>query len=156
MPDPGGPAYWRAVDPLPLEGPDDTRLHDFYGYLAAERLTTTRCRDCGRIDWPPRAFCPACTSDAFDWVDLPHEGRIHGFTVQETGLPAGYPRPLAFAMVEVAGLRIFAPLTKVADLRALKVGLPVRFTPVRVADDHGGRARHLLAFTPLDPVGADA
>ena len=155
MPDqaPPGVPYWRAVDPLPLEGPDDTKLHDFYGYLAAERLTTTRCRSCGRIDWPPRAFCPACTSDAFEWIDLPHDGRIHGFTVQEAGLPAGCPRPLAFAMVEVAGLRILAPLTGIDDPARLRVGLPVRFRPVRVADDARGRARHLLAFTLVEGPG---
>src|SRR5438093_13539277 len=84
-----GTIYFRAADPLPLESPDFNRLHEFYAYLAVERLTTTRCKACGRIDWPPRGFCPACTSDAYEWVDLPHRGRVHGFTVQETGVPVG-------------------------------------------------------------------
>jgi uncharacterized OB-fold protein len=141
--------YLRAVDPLPLEGPEDTRLHEFYRHLAAGRLTTTRCRECGRIDWPPRAFCPACTSDAFEWTELPAEGRIHGFSVQESGVPAGFPRPLVFAMVTVAGLRIFAPLVDVTDPAALAIGQPVAFRAVRVADDAQGRPRHLPAFAPV-------
>jgi uncharacterized OB-fold protein len=140
--------YLRAVDPLPLEGPEDTRLHEFYRHLAAGRLTTTRCRDCGRIDWPPRGFCPVCTSDAFEWTELPGQGCIHGFSVQETGVPAGFPRPLVFAVVAVAGLRIFAPLVEVTDVAALAVGQPVSFRAVRVADDAQGRPRHLPAFTP--------
>jgi uncharacterized OB-fold protein len=143
---PAGPVYLRAVDPYPLESPDFNKLHEFYAFLAAERLTTTRCTGCGRIDWPPRGFCPACKSDAFDWVDLPHDGRVHGFTVQETGVPAGFPRPLVFAMVDVVGLRIFAPLVNVADPAALAVGMPVRFTRIRVADDPQGRPRYLPAF----------
>jgi uncharacterized OB-fold protein len=142
--------YLRAVDPFPLESPEFNKLHEFYAFLAVERLTTTRCRGCGRIDWPPRGFCPACTSDAYEWVDLPHEGRLHGFTVQETGVPAGFARPLIFAMVDVAGLRIFAPLIDVGDPGRLAVGAPVRFTRVRVADDPQGHPRYLPAFTPVD------
>ncbi len=141
------PVYLRVVDAFPLESADFNKLHEFYSFLAAERLTTTRCRGCGRIDWPPRGFCPACTSDAYEWIDLPHQGRLHGFTVQETGVPAGYPRPLVFAIVEVAGLRIFAPLLEVPDPARLAVGMPVRFTRVRVADDPAGKPRYLPAFT---------
>jgi uncharacterized OB-fold protein len=153
---PGTPSrvpYARVVDPLPLESSEHNKLHAFYTHLAEGRLTTTRCRGCGRIDWPPRGFCPACTSDAFDWVDLPPAGRIHGFSIQETGVPAGFPRPLVFAMVEVAGLRVFAPLLDVADPAALAVGAPVRFAPVRVADDPQGQPRYLPAFTPAVTPG---
>jgi hypothetical protein len=140
-------AYLRAVDPLPLESAEFNKLHAFYRHLAEGRLTTTRCAGCGRTDWPPRGFCPACTSDAYEWVDLPREGRLHGFTVQETGIPAGFPRPLVFAMVEVAGLRIFAPLLEVVDPAGLRLGAPVRLRPLRVADDPQGESRHLPAFS---------
>jgi uncharacterized OB-fold protein len=140
--------YVRAVDPLPLQSAEHNKLHAFYEHLAEGRLTTTRCRGCGRIDWPPRGFCPACTSDAFEWEDLSPEGRVHGFSVQETGVPAGFPRPLVLAMVEVSGLRVFAPLTGVSDPTRLAVGARVRLKPIRVADDPTGQARYLPAFTP--------
>ena len=78
----------------------------------------------------------------------PPEGRIHGFSIQETGIPAGFSRPLVFAVVEVAGLRVFAALTGVSDPATLRVGAPVRLAPVRVADDPQGQPRYLLAFTP--------
>jgi uncharacterized OB-fold protein len=145
--------YVRAVDPLPLESAEHNKLHAFYAHLAEGRLTTTRCRGCGRIDWPPRGFCPACTSDKFDWEELPREGRVHGFTVQETGVPAGFPRPLVFAIVEVSGLRLFAPLTGVADPGRLAIGARVRLKPIRVADDPTGQARYLPAFTPAAGAG---
>jgi len=57
------PVYLRAIDPFPLESPDFNKLHEFYAFLAVERLTTTRCRGCGRIAWPPQGFCPACRSE---------------------------------------------------------------------------------------------
>lgn len=140
--------YFRAIDPLPLESAEHTKLHEFYTHLAAGRLTTSRCRGCGRLDWPPRGFCPACTSDVFDWAELPREGTVHGFTVQETGVPAGFAAPLVFAIVKVDGLRILAPVVT-GEPAALTVGARVRFRPVRVADDPKGAPRHLVAFEPI-------
>jgi len=138
-------SYLRATDPYPLQSAEQNRLHEFYAHLAAGRLTTTRCNGCGRLDWPPRAFCPACASDAYEWVPLPHEGRLHAFTVQEGGVPPGFPRPLVFAIVEVEGLRLFAPILD-ADPARLALGARVVFNPMRVADGPDGSARHLVAF----------
>jgi uncharacterized OB-fold protein len=53
-----------------------------------------------------------------------------------------------FAIVEVSGLRVFAPLTRVGDPGRLAIGARVRLTPIRVADDPAGQPRYLPAFTP--------
>ena len=139
-------SYFRAVDPFPLEGSEHNKLHEFYTRLAAGRLSTTSCAGCGRAAWPPRAFCPECGSDRFDWVDLPGDGTIHAFTVQDTGLPAGFAGPRVFAIVKVGGHRIFSIVTG-ADPATLAVGQRVRFAPMKIADEPSGRARWLPAFT---------
>ena len=138
-------SYFRATDPFPLESADQNKLHGFYERLAAGRLVTSACRSCRRTSWPPRGFCPECASDEFDWVDLPREGRVHGFSVQETGVPPGFTAPLVFAIVAIGDVRIFAPIVG-ADPAAVAVGVPVRFRPLRVADDADGAPRHLVAF----------
>ena len=138
--------YFRAIDPLPLEGAAHNKLHAFYTRLGEGRLTTTACAGCGRAAWPPRAFCPECGSDAFDWIDLPGEGTIHAFTAQEVGLPAGFEGPRVFAIVKVAGHRIFSTISG-ADPATLAIGQRVRLAPVRVADEPQGGARWLPAFT---------
>lgn len=143
--------YYRAVDPFPLESGAETKLHEFYEYLAAGRLVTTACRGCKRIDWPPRGFCPQCGSDQYDWVDLPQEGILHAFTVQETGVPEGFDKPLIFGIVKIHDLRLFSRLVE-TDPAALRVGKRVRFTPLRVADDSEGKHRYLPGFT-LNPEG---
>jgi uncharacterized OB-fold protein len=144
-------SYFRAIDPLPLESADQNKLHEFYEYLAAGRLVTSACRRCRRLYWPPRAFCPECSGEEFDWVDLPHAGTVHAFTVQETGVPVGFQAPLVFAIVKLGGLRIFGPLVG-ADPATLRVGDAVRFAPLRVADEPKGGARHLVGFAPA-PAG---
>ena len=139
--------YFRATDPFPLESADFTKLHEFYARLAAGRLSTTRCTDCGRTDWPPRGFCPECAGDAFEWVDLPAEGTVHAFTTQDTGLPAGFEGPRVFAIVKVGAHRVFSILLD-ADPARVTLGQRVRLTPLAVAADPKGNPRWLPAFTP--------
>jgi uncharacterized OB-fold protein len=144
--------YVRAVDPLPLQSAEHNKLHAFYEHLAAGRLVTTRCRGCRRTDWPPRGFCPECTSDEFDWAELPAEGTVHAFTMQDAGVPAGWTGPLVFAVVKVAGLRVFAPIVTSEPTR-VEVGARVTLSPVRVADEPGGAPRSLVAFAlPAAPA----
>jgi uncharacterized OB-fold protein len=138
--------YFRATDPFPLETAEHNKLHEFYARLAAGRLSTTRCTACGHTAWPPRGFCGECASDAFEWVDLPAHGTIHAFTVQETGLPAGFEGPRVFAIVKIDGHRVFAVVRDVDPAR-LALGQPVRLAPLRVADDPTGTPRYLPAFT---------
>ena len=139
--------YFRALDPFPLESADQTKLHEFYTRLGAGRLATTKCGGCGRTAWPPRGFCGECGSDRYEWVDLPGEGTVHAFSVQETGLPSGFEGPRVFAIVKIDGLRVFSILTG-ADPAQVKIGQRVRLAPLRVADDPKGNARWLPAFRP--------
>ena len=141
--------YYRATDPFPLESADDTRLHEFYARLAERRLATTACARCGRVAWPPRGFCPECVSDEVAWIDLPGEGTVHAFSVQETGLPAGWEPPRVFAIVKVGTVRVFAPIVGPHATR-VTAGTRVRLAPMRVDDDAKGNARHLVAFEPLE------
>jgi len=138
-------SYFRAIDPFPLESAEHTKLHEFYARLAGGRLATTKCGGCGATAWPPRGFCPECASDRFEWVDLPAEGTVHAFTVQDAGLPAGFDGPRVFAIVKVDGHRIFSILTG-ADPGAVRVGQRVALAPLRVADDPRGHPRWLPAF----------
>jgi uncharacterized OB-fold protein len=138
--------YFRATDPYPLESADHNKLHEFYARLATGRLSTTRCTTCGHTAWPPRGFCAECASDAFEWVDLPADGTVHAFTVQETGLPAGFAGPRTFAIIKVDGHRIFAVVND-ADPAAMRIGQRVKLAPLRVADDPKGNARYLPAYT---------
>ncbi len=140
-------SYFRATDPFPLEAADFTKLHEFYARLGRGRLSTTRCARCRRTAWPPRGLCAECGSDEHTWADLPDEGTIHAFTVQETGLPAGLTGPRVFAIVKVGEHRIFSILLD-ADPARVTIGQRVRLTPLAVEADPRGNPRWLPAFTP--------
>jgi uncharacterized OB-fold protein len=143
--------YFRATDPFPLESAEQNKLHEFYERLARGQLATTACAGCGRVAWPPRGFCPECASDAFTWVELPREGTVHAFTIQQTGVPHGFETPRVFAIVRVGEARIFAPIVG-SGASTVAVGSSVRLFPVRVADDANGNPRYLVAFEPAEAI----
>ena len=145
-------SYSRATDPFPLESPEQNKLHEFYARLARGELVTTRCARCSRLAWPPRAFCPDCVTDEFTWAELPREGRVHGYSVQSTGVPSGFPSPRVFAVAAIGDLRIFAPIAG-PGAETVRVGAAVRVVPVRVADDVHGKPRHVVGFTLADGPG---
>ena len=138
--------YFRAVDPFPLQGNKSTRLTPFYEALRVHKLVTTSCTQCAQQHWPPRVVCPECLSDQLDWTELPSQGRIHAFTIQETGVPPGFPRPLIFAVVSIQGLRIFTRLVE-TDADQVKRGLAVSLAPSAVGQDPEGEERYLPTFT---------
>jgi 3-hydroxybutyryl-CoA dehydrogenase len=146
---PSDRSYFRAVDPYPLESADHNKLAEFYRRLGEGRLSTTRCTGCARTAWPPRGFCSECASDQFEWIDLPAEGTIHAFTVQEAGLPTGFTGPRVFAIVKVDGHRVFSIVVD-ADPASVRTGQNVRLRPLRVEDDPKGEPRWLPAFTPVE------
>lgn len=137
--------YFRAIDPFPLQGNKNTRLTPFYEALRDERLVTTACTQCEQRHWPPRVVCPNCLSDQLDWVALPNQGTIHAFTIQETGVPPGFPRPLIFAVVSIEELRIFTRLVETESAQVQR-GLTVVLSPSAVGPDPEGEERYLPTF----------
>ena len=137
--------YFRAIDPFPLQGNKNTRLTPFYEALQEEKLVTTACTRCEQRHWPPRVVCPNCLSDQLDWVALPNQGTIHAFTIQETGVPPGFPRPLLFAVVFIEELRIFTRLVETESAQVQR-GLTVVLSPSAVGPDPEGEERYLPTF----------
>jgi uncharacterized OB-fold protein len=89
--------YISEMDIWPLECPEFNRNHQFYDNLREGRFTTTKCKKCGNIAFPPGVICPKCWSEELEWVDLPQRGRVVTFTETQAGAPLGFPRPLIMA-----------------------------------------------------------
>jgi uncharacterized OB-fold protein len=89
--------YISEMDIWPLECPEFNRNHQFYDNLREGRFTTTKCKKCGYIAFPPGVICPKCWSEELEWVDLPQRGRVVTFTETQAGAPLGFPSPLIMA-----------------------------------------------------------
>jgi uncharacterized protein len=126
-------SYIFTMDPVPMQGKDYNKLYPFYEALKEGRLTTTQCSACQKIAWPPRQTCPACWSADMAWVDLPNNGTIISYTVQEAGFPVGYSGPLIFALVKVGPVK-FATRLIDSDRAEVVRGAPVELAVSAVAN----------------------
>ncbi|HIQ29151.1 MAG TPA: Zn-ribbon domain-containing OB-fold protein [Candidatus Caldiarchaeum subterraneum] len=118
----------------------------FYENLSKNQLTTTRCKKCGSLLWPPRDFCPKCMSREVEVTRLSGIGEIVSFTEIIDGAPAGMeseqPYLLAIIMLE-EGMKLLARVVG-AKYDELSIGMKVELT-IRKLHDGG----IVMAFKPL-------
>jgi uncharacterized OB-fold protein len=89
--------YIAEMDMWPLECQEFNRLYPFYDNLRAGKFTTTKCKECGYIAFPPGVICPKCWSEDLEWVELPQRAKVVALTETLAGAPNGFPLPLIIA-----------------------------------------------------------
>jgi len=62
---------------LPKVNPID---QPYWQGAASGKLLLQKCRDCGKLQFFPRAVCVDCFSGNLDWIQASGEGKIHSFT----------------------------------------------------------------------------
>jgi len=152
--------YPYTMDMWPLQCKEFNRLYKFYEHLKEGRFTTTRCRTCGHVAYPPRVICPECYSEDLEWIDLPKRGKVIVFSEQVRGVPLGFESPLIHAHIDLGeGSPVRRILSRIINCPAgkLKEGdevqlvvFPVPSHPVEVK---GGemvwKDRVFFAFEPV-------
>jgi len=89
--------YIGEMDIWPLECQEFNRVYPFFDNLRAGKFTTTKCKKCGHIGFPPGVICTKCWSDELEWVELPQRAKVVTLTETQAGAPAGFPSPLILA-----------------------------------------------------------
>ncbi len=123
------------MDFYPLEDEKNTRISQFFKKLKEGHLTTTKCKECGKLLWPPRIICSNCLSDKLDWIDLGAEGELYAFTEMKAGAPLGFVQdvPFCIGIVRIGGLLITARIDN-AKYEDLKIGDKVKLKIVELED----------------------
>lgn len=123
------------LDFYPLEDAKMTEISQFYQNLKQGKLTTTKCKKCGQLLWPPRIACPNCFSNEFDWVDLGMEGELYAFTEIRIGAPLGFAQdaPFCTGLIKIRGLTISSRIDN-AKYDQLKIGDKLQLKIVELGD----------------------
>ena len=123
------------LDFYPLEDEKSTQISQFFKNLRENRLTTTKCKECGKLLWPPRIVCSDCLSDKLEWVDLGTESELYAFTEMKAGAPLGFVQdvPFCIGMVKIGGLLISARIDN-AKYEDLKIGEKLKLKIVELED----------------------
>lgn len=108
--------------------PAADRLAEYHAGLARGELRVTRCDECGRAEFPPRAVCPQCSVPGpASWVTASGQGHVWSFaTFHKRYLPEPAPQPpYNVAVVQlVEGPRLITNIVS-ADPASIRVGMPV-------------------------------
>ena len=136
----GSKEYFYVTDIFPQQNKDETKLWEFFENLKQGILTTTKCRKCGHVFWPPEAMCPECLSDVVEFVEMPKRGKIYAFSVQVGALPTQFKSPLIHAVIDFEnGLRVLSSIVE-TDPREIHVGDEVELKVLSIPpDSHGDR-----------------
>jgi uncharacterized OB-fold protein len=101
----------------------------YFEHCAQRRLAFQRCAACKKLRHPPGPICPACQSDAIEWVDAPDDARIYTYTIaRHPAHPAAAPvLPYNVVVVDFPSLPGVRLISNVIDARPeqLSVGLPL-------------------------------
>jgi hypothetical protein len=123
------------LDFYPLEDGKNTMIGQFFVNLKQGRLTTTKCRKCGKVLWPPRIVCSNCLSNELEWVDLGNQGELYAFTEMKMGAPLGFVQdaPFSIGIVKIGGLLVSARIDN-TQYDQLKIGETLRLKIVELED----------------------
>ena len=110
-------------------------LKGFFERAREGQLTGIKCGGCGELAIPPKEFCAACGTRAWELVPLSGEGTLASYTVIRVA-PAKHvaDAPYAVGVVKLKeGASIFGRILDV-PFEKLSVGLPLRFRPIVVKE----------------------
>lgn len=151
--------YPSTMDMWPIEAKEFNRVWPFYENLKQGRFTTTKCKDCGFVAYPPRVICPECYSENLEYVDLPKKGKVMVFSEQLKGVPLGFQSPLVHAVIDLGVDPVRRLLTRIINCPqgALKQGDEVELTIFEIPSIpiEKGKAGTIMAervFFAFEPV----
>lgn len=114
------------MDELPY-APRVTKFNrPFWDELRQGRLSTTRCRKCHHITFPPKVLCPECWCRDIEWLTLAGHGHLRSYTeVCAAPQPFQPEAPYVIGLVDlIEDVRILTRIAGTYD--ALVPDMPVQ------------------------------
>src|SRR2546426_5051219 len=102
-----------------------TKVTPLISYLEKGIVVGTKCKNCGKLYFPPRVDCPDCRKSEVEWVPIDGKAKLVTFTEVYFAPPAfEQSTPYILGLAELDdGLRVFAPISRNIDLKELKPDL---------------------------------
>lgn len=119
----------------PIPSPTPETQH-FWDGTAAGELRLQRCTDCDHAYFPPRPFCPACSSRAVEVFAASGRATLHSYVIHHREAP-GFTPPYSIAVVELEeGPRMMTNIVGCDQTpEALQLDMAVEVTFESVSDD---------------------
>ncbi len=105
-----------------------TRVSKFIDYLQDGKIYATKCRECGCLQFPPRAHCVRCLSTEFEWKELAGECMLITYTsVVATSTAFKDQAPYVLGLAELSeGPKVFAWVDKRIPEKQIIAGMRMK------------------------------
>ena len=115
-----------------------SKVDRFVDLLDEGKVAGTRCKECGKSFFPPRADCSQCLSGEMEWFEITGTGQLISFSTLVYA-PTGFEQDLPYSIALVQydnDLKVFGRLSKEIKPGDIKVGMKLHVAPVKFPDGH--------------------
>ena len=108
-----------------------SKVQDFAVHLKDGRLMGSACRKCGYTTFPPRADCPECLSDEFEFKEFSGRGTLFTYSTiaaAPTGFDDEVPYTVAVVDLEEGG-RLLGWTGETIPEGEVAIGMEVQVVP---------------------------
>ena len=122
-----------AERPLPRPTPE---TEHFWAGTRIGELRLQRCDDCNEVYFPPRPFCPNCSSRNVGILVASGRGTLHSYVINHRPHPA-WTEPYAIALVKLSeGPRLMSNIVEcVQTPEALVLDMPLEVVFQKQTDE---------------------
>jgi uncharacterized OB-fold protein len=113
------------------------------------KITGTKCADCGRVYVPARSTCITCFRNMEDLIEVSDEGTLQTFTIvykREPVHPTGVPFAYGIIRLDGASTGLVHRLGEV-EFNKIRIGMRVKAV---YADSPKGDINDIKYFKPMD------
>ncbi len=113
-----------------------TRISKFIGYLEDGKICGTKCKECGYVQFPPRAHCVKCLSNSFEWKELSGDCVLITYTkVDSTPSMFKEQAPYILGLAEFSeGPKVFAWIDRTIPDDQVGVGMKLKLNPTKLTN----------------------
>ncbi len=119
--------------PIPVPTPE---TQHFWSGTKEERLLLQRCTDCAHVYFPPRPFCPGCSSRDVQIEAASGRATLHSYVINHGKHPA-FDGPYSIAVVQLEeGPRMMTNIIGCEQTpEALQLDMPVEVSFEPITDE---------------------
>jgi uncharacterized OB-fold protein len=123
-----------------------TRISKFVEFLQNGRIYGTECKECGCVQFPPRAHCVRCLSSNFKWKELSQSCTLVTYTkVDATPSMFKEHSPYLLGLGELSdGPKVFAWIDKAIPDNQISIGMKLKLQPTKLSNGN-------LCYTLVKP-----
>ena len=104
-----------------------TKTNDFVDYLEDNKVMGTRCRDCGKAFFPPRADCHQCFASNMEWFEVSGRGKLVTYSKLQYA-PIGFEGdvPYCIALLDYGDYKVFGRISSDVPEDEIRVGMDMQ------------------------------